>query len=373
MMRAELEHSKKIIHEYKNALDQSSIVVITDPAGNISYVNDKFCEISKYSRDELIGNTHRVVNSGYHTKNFFTDLWLTIASGKVWRGEFKNRAKDGSFYWVETTIVPFIDATGKIDQYVSIRTDISEKKAAESLVEEERARVIHAEKMASLGEMAAEIAHELGNPLASVSSWFDVVVSQVEKGQTDVDKVIEMIPVAKEKISHMKNIIRGMLTYARDGSSDPYESVNLARVINDVLEYCAYRMKKDGVICEFYSDDDISEVECRETEIAQVLVNLIMNSCDAVQNLSKKWIRIELKKAANGVGLSVIDSGLGISDDIRSQILKPFYSTKPKGKGNGLGLSISNSIVLRHGGILDIRQEAKNTCFDIWLPNKQLT
>jgi len=206
-----LERSLKELADIKFALDQSAIVAITDQRGIINYVNDEFCRISKYSREELLGQDHRIINSGYHPKEFIRELWTTIAAGQVWKGELRNLAKDESIYWVDTTIVPFLNSDGKPYQYVAIRHDITQLKLTEEQVRKQAGELQRAAHLSFVGELAAGLAHEIKNPLAGIQGGVDILIRRRDKN----DPEREALEGMRHEVERIDSTVRALLDRAR--------------------------------------------------------------------------------------------------------------------------------------------------------------
>ena len=361
---------KARLEEQIEALDQSAIVAITDPAGKITYVNQMFCELSEYSTEELLGKTHRIINSGHHSAEFFKEMWDVIKSGQVWRGEVKNQAKSGNYYWVDTTIVPFIDDNNNIRQYIAIRYDITARKKAEDLVELERQRLVSSEKLASIGLLSAGIAHELGNPLGAIRGRLEMLQDMLNQDNLNPQFANQSVEKMINSIDRISKIIRALKNFSRDGSKDEKQKFDFIELIDDIVELSREKCTKNGVEIKLsYNKDQKVYVLGRETEIGQIIVNLFNNALDSVKENDNSWIEVDLRpNESNYVVLNIVDSGDGVSKEIESKIFDPFFTTKEVGKGTGLGLSICRSFAEQHEGELFYNRSHPNSCFTLKLP-----
>jgi PAS domain S-box-containing protein len=322
------------LEDMRYALDQSAIVATTDIPGRIKHVNDKFCEISKYSREELIGQDHRILNSGYHSEDFIRGLWRTIAQGHIWRGEIRNRAKDGSLYWVDTTIVPFLDARGKPWQYMAIRYDITERKRHEQRLRDQAS-------LTTLGEMAAVVAHEVRNPLAGIRGGVQLLASLFP----DAAEGRELVGDIVARIDSLNAVVGDLLAFARVREIKA-ASIDVPALFEDLAASLKLDPTMRRVEVTIQSEPD-TVIEADVDQLRVVFTNLLLNAAQAMHGEG----RIELAarpRGADRVVLTVTDSGPGIPSELRERVFEPFFTTKHR--GTGLGLPTAKRIVEAHGG-----------------------
>lgn len=330
----------------KFALDQHSIVAITDPRGVITMANDKFCEISGYTREEIIGQTHRIINSGTHPKSFFTELWKTITAGQTWHGEICNRAKDGSLYWVDTTIVPFVDSNGKTTQYVSIRTDVSEHKLAESKImsinDELRS------KNAEMEQFAYTVSHDLKSPTVTIRGYVGFLKQDIDREKYDrVDGFVDSIIRATEK---MRCTIDDLLELSRIGRvTHDLTTVDLEGLVRLVVTEMSPQCEQIGAVITV--DDELPPIHGDRVRIEQVLQNLISNAFKYA-HCDERTLRINVSARIEGgmVQLCVADNGPGVEPEFAEKVFGLFERLKSGPDGTGIGLAIVRRITELHGG-----------------------
>ncbi len=333
--RVALEESVVQREELRQALDQAAIVAATDQRGVIIYVNDMFCRISKYSREELLGQDHRIINSSYHPKEFMRDLWRTIAQGRVWRGEIRNRAKDGSIYWVDTTIVPFLDARGKPRQYLAIRSDITQRKAAEAQLANQAA-------LTQLGQLAAVVAHEVRNPLAGLRGSLEILRPRV--GATPKER--EIIQAMIERIDTLNAKVNDLLRFARP-RTPVLQPVEVAPFIQDAVTSARAAVGADCPPIEFTPVPVVVRADSEMLRAA--LLNLLLNACQA----GGGSIEVVTSSEGDVCRIAVLDRGSGIPDDEIDHVFEAFYTTK-KG-GTGLGLPIVKRLMELQDGTVALQ------------------
>lgn len=360
------------LKDQKFALDQSAIVAQTDATGRITMVNDKFCEISGYSREELLGNDHRIVNSGCHPKSYFKHMWQTISSGKVWRGELCNRKKNGENYWVQTTITPFLDESGKPVQYLAVRQDITEIKNLQKTILDQQAQLVNASRLCAIGEIAAAITHEINNPLAVILGRAEMMQTMLSRGQSDPEALGRLANSIMQTGRRIEKIVRSIKSLSHHSTEDePFTSSSLREILADSFELCFQRFRNHSIQLKTPELLEDVFIDCSPHEIVQVIVNLLNNGFDAVSQLDEKlerWVSVHVHLEDHDVVIMITDCGSGIPQEVQNKLFQPFFSTKRLQYGTGLGLSISRNMIRRHGGELSYDSECPNTRFVIRLP-----
>ncbi|OLC94229.1 MAG: hypothetical protein AUH86_15005 [Acidobacteria bacterium 13_1_40CM_4_58_4] len=355
-----LQSSLRELEDLKFALDQHCNVSRTDEEGIITFVNERFCSISKFSHDELMGKNHRVVNSGHHPKEFFGELWRTIKSGQSWKAEVKNRAKDGSLFWSDTTIVPFCDTQGKPFQYIAIRTDITSLKRIEE--ELRRAKDVAEQASRAKSEFLANMSHEIRTPLNGIMGMTDLALeTELSREQR------EYLETVKTSSDSLLTVINDILDFSKieAGKIDlEVADFDVRDSLETTLKTLAVRADEKGLelLCEVAPE--VPEVVRGDvTRLKQVVLNLVGNAIKFT-NQGEVAVRVQVE-AEDGRDLvlrfTVSDTGIGIAEDKREKIFDPFAqadtSTTRKYGGTGLGLTISVRLVRMMGGKIWVESE----------------
>ena len=341
---------------YSNVIQHTvNPIQITDASGKMIYVNPAFEKASGFSKEELIGRNPRILNSGRHPKEFWKSVWARIMERKVWVGEVENRRKDGSPFHTELVISPIVDGNSHIVGFMGAHRDVTEQKILEQ-------QLVRSQKMESIGTLAAGIAHEVGNPLTSISSLVQVIQ------RTTADEFAkDKLGLIKDQINRIARIIRDLVDFSRP-SAYVIKPTDVNKVIREALNIVQYGKKVKDIAFTLELADDLPNLSVVPDQLAQVFINILMN---AVDSLEGKAGSIWIQSRANDEHVEVLvkDTGKGIAPDDREKIFEPFFTTKAVGQGTGLGLWVSYGIVQSFGGGIRVDSEpGRGSTFGIQLP-----
>jgi len=349
------------LQRFFNIVERSlNPIQITDFRGKMTYVNQAFVKASGFRKEELLGKNPRIFGSGKMPKKFWDKMWQTISAGKVWFGEIEDRKKNGEPYYTQLLISPIFDKDQKVTGYFGIHRDLSEKRTLEK-------QLIHTQKMESIGTLAAGIAHEVGNPLASISA-----LVQVAQRSTDEPFIKEKLDLVKSQVTRISKIIRDLVDFSRPSNFE-LQRVNINECMKEAVEITKVGTKSKKIAFDVKLSDDIPNLPLVADQLEQVFVNILLNAVDAIneQADTNKENRISIESAFldDEVILTFTDTGGGITEENLNKIFEPFFTTKSQGKGTGLGLWVSYGIIKSFQGNIEVNSSpGTGTTFTIKLP-----
>ncbi len=346
------------VNVIRAALDQFSIVSVADGSGRITDVNAGFCWISGYTPEELIGQDHRMLNSGVHPKAFWIDVWREIAAGRPWHGEVCNRTKEGQLYWVDSTIYPSLDEQGRVEKYVSIRFDITARKLAEENLQAARLAADEANRVKS--EFLANMSHEIRTPMTAILGYADLLLAP----ETDAAAQREQVQTIKRNGEHLLTLINDILDISKiEAGRMSVECVPTDPVAAVADAVALLRVRADEKKLELrvtYDTPVPRSFGCDAVRLKQILVNLIGN---AIKFTSAGGICIRVRYDASTAGdpllsFAVADTGVGMTPEQVGRLFRAFEqadaSTTRRFGGTGLGLYISQRLAQMLGGGLRV-------------------
>ncbi len=330
-------------------------IQITDAAGRMIYVNPAFERVTGYTKEELIGYNPNILSSGKHPKEFWAKAWATITAGNVWTGEVENRKKSGELVYTQLLISPIIDGEGKVVGFLGSHRDITKQRQLEQ-------QLMHSQKMESIGTLAAGIAHEVGNPLTSISS-----VVQVLLRTTSDEFFRDKLTLVQSQVHRITKIIRDLVDFSRP-SNYQLQQTDIVKSVTEAVEIVTMGKKAKEVTFITSVRKQIPTLSLVPDQISQVFINILLNAVDAMDG-RKGVVETVIDRDDAHVRVKITDNGSGISADNLPKIFTPFFTTKRVGEGTGLGLWVSYGIIESFRG--DITVESKRgqgTSFCVTLP-----
>ena len=365
------DSAEELLRKLSSAVQQSAdTVLITDHEGTIEYVNPAFEALTGYSRNELVGNTPRLLKSGEQSPEVYQDLWRTLLSGKVYRGIFVNRRKNGELYYAEESICPIRNAAGQITHFIANGRDLTERRRLEG-------QLVQAQKMDAIGRLAGGVAHDFNNLLTIITSYSELALDNAPKNSPLEAKIHEILLAARRAAE----LTRQLLAFSRK-QTQLLRVVDLNGVVGSIAKLLP-RLIGEDIGFTFTPGEQLGHVRIDPVQIEQVLMNLAANARDAMPKgghlrIETSDIRLDDdyihgKPAVVPKGhyalITVSDDGSGIPKETLPHIFEPFYTSKPAGKGTGLGLATVYGIVKQNKGFIWVYSEAGcGTVFKIYLP-----
>lgn len=371
-----LEQAYAQINVQKKALDQFAIVAETDSKGRITYVNDMFCKVSKYSKNELIGKSHKIVNSKYHPKSFWKKFWNTILSGNIWRGEVCNKAKDGSVYWVDTTVVPVLGNDGNPFKFLAIRSVITDRKEAEHALIKARDEALEATKTKS--SFLANMSHELRTPMNAIIGYSEMLAEEAE--EEGKKETVEDLKKIRSAGKHLLGLVDSILDLSKIESGrmqlhlENIEVMELIKGVESTIKPIFIKNKNEfNIQCP----PGIGTIYGDLTKLRQSLFNILgnANKFTSEGKIELKVSRIE-DGGSNWVEFEVSDTGIGMTNEQKEKIFNEFVqadsSTTRNFGGTGLGLTISKKFCEMMGGSISVESTPGiGSKFNIRIPGKE--
>lgn len=352
---------------YQNSVNTAAIVSITDPQGMIVFANDLFCKISQFTRDELMGKSHRLINSRYHKKSFFTALWKTISAGRIWHGEIRNKAKDGTCYWVDTTISPIFDNDGAIIQYLSIRSLITGRKNLEHEREQLISELTH--KYNELMQFNYIVSHNLRAPIANMISLTRLLTEEGDDCRPEIRTLIDYLSRSVLSVDEVIHDLSHILA-ARNPIHQKMESINLIDIIESVENSLENQIIASGAKIMMEIGQSADHFRSIKSYIQSILYNLVSNAIKYGSEQTVPVIQIRAAINHGWLALSVSDNGIGMDlAKIGHQLFGLYKKFNFDKEGRGLGLHMTQTQVVSLGGRIEVKsQPGSGSTFLVSLP-----